>query len=203
MQIILKGLMKIPKNIGLYFGTFNPIHIGHLIIAEQILSLSQLEEIWFVVSPQNPFKNKKSLLKANHRLAMVKIAIDDNPFFKACDIEFSLPQPSYTVHTLVYLQEKYPEKTFSLILGSDNLVTFDKWFNYEYILENYNIYVYPRPSSQESPFDKHKSIKKINAPLIEISSSYIRNAIKNNISINYMLHPKVMKYIDEMNFYRK
>jgi len=194
--------MNTKKKIGLYFGTFNPIHIGHLIIAEQILTLSQLNEIWFVVSPHNPFKNKKNLLKANHRLAMVKIAIDDNPNFKACDIELSLPQPSYTVHTLVYLQEKYPEKNFSLILGSDNLISLNKWFNYEYILENYDIYVYPRPFSTVSQFDNHHSIKKINAPIIEISSSYIRNALKNDISVNYMLHPKVMKYIDEMNFYR-
>lgn len=195
--------MLISKKIGLYFGTFNPIHIGHLIIAEQMLSLSQLDEIWFVVSPQSPFKNKKSLLKENHRLAMVKIAIDDNPNFKACDIEFSLPQPSYTAHTLVYLQEKYPEKFFSLIIGSDNLATLNKWFNYEYILENFEIYVYPRPFSTEIPFDSHSSIIKIHAPLIEISSSYIRNALKNKISVNYMLHHRVMKYIDEMNFYRK
>jgi len=195
--------MKVSKKIGLYFGTFNPVHIGHLIIADQILCLSQLNEVWFVVSPQSPFKNKKNLLKANYRLAMVKIAIDENPNFKACDIEFSLPHPSYTVHTLDYLQEKYPEKEFSIILGSDNLISFDKWFNYEYILENFDIYIYPRPSSTDSPFYRYSSVKKIDAPLIEISSSYIRNALKNKLSVNYLLHPKVMKYIDEMNFYRK
>jgi nicotinate-nucleotide adenylyltransferase len=191
------------KKIGLYFGSFNPIHIGHLIIANQILVNSDLEEVWFVISPHNPLKEKSSLLDDNHRLSLVKVAIEDNPDFKACDIEFKMPKPSYTIHTLLNLEEKYPSRKFCLIIGSDNLHSFEKWFNYEQILQNYQLYVYPRPNYLDCPFKTHPSVKWVDAPLIEISSSYIRDAIKNNKSAKYLLPAKVLDYINEMHFYQK
>lgn len=191
------------KKTGLYFGSFNPIHIGHLIIANQIIANSDLQEIWFVISPHNPLKEKNTLLDDNHRLSLVKIAIDDNPDFKACDIEFKMPKPSYTIHTLLNLEEKYPNRKFCLIIGSDNLLSFEKWFNYEQILKNYQLYVYPRPNYIDCPFKTHPSVKWVDAPLIEISSSAIRNAIKNNKSVKYLLTDKVLEYINEMHFYQK
>lgn len=191
------------KKTGLYFGSFNPIHIGHLIIANQILTKSDLQEIWFVISPHNPLKEKNTLLDDNHRLSLIKVAIEDNPDFKACDIEFKMPKPSYTIHTLLNLEEKYPNRKFCLIIGSDNLFSFEKWFNYEQILKNYQLYVYPRPNYIDCPFKTHPSVKWVDAPLIEISSSAIRNAIKNNISVRYLLPDKVLDYINEMHFYQK
>ncbi|PKP44410.1 MAG: nicotinic acid mononucleotide adenylyltransferase [Bacteroidetes bacterium HGW-Bacteroidetes-12] len=187
---------------GLYFGSFNPIHIGHLIIANHLLEYSDLDKIWFVISPQNPLKKKANLLEDHHRLALVKIAIDDNPNFKASNIEFALPKPSYTINTLVYLEDKYPKQKFCLIMGEDNLQYFDKWKNYEQIIKNYAIYVYPRPNSKNLHFASHPNVNLINAPLIEISASFIRQAIKENKDIRYLLHPSVYKYIDEMNFYK-
>ena len=191
------------KKIGLYFGSFNPIHIGHLIIAEQILTNSDLKEIWFVISPHNPLKERHSLLNDHHRLALVRVAIDDNPAFRACDIEFNLPKPSYTIHTLVNLESKYPNYQFCLIMGSDNLNVITKWFNYEQILDNYNIYVYPRPGFDGGEFSKHHNIIWVDAPLIEISSSYIRNSIASGKQVRYLLPPKVNEYIEEMHFYEK
>ncbi len=191
------------KKTGLYFGSFNPIHMGHLIIANQMLTNSDMEEIWFVISPQNPLKEKASLLDDYHRLALVKISIDDNPHFRACDIEFKLPQPSYTMHTLVNLGELYPQRLFCLIIGSDNLNNFHKWFNYEGILNRYQLYVYPRPGFDGSEFANHPSVKWIKSPLMEISSSYIRNAIQTGKSVKYLLPDKVLTYIAEMHFYEK
>ncbi|MFZ4411765.1 MAG: nicotinate (nicotinamide) nucleotide adenylyltransferase [Bacteroidales bacterium] len=189
------------KKTGLYFGSFNPIHIGHLIIANQMLANSDMDEIWFVISPHNPLKEKKSLLEDHHRLALVKIAIDDNPLFKACDIEFKLPQPSYTIHTLLNLEEIYPQRLFCLLIGSDNLSDFHKWFNYEEILNRYQLYVYPRPGFDGGEFAKHTSVKWVASPLMEISSSYIRNAIQKGRSMKYLLPDKVLDYILEMHFY--
>ncbi len=189
------------KKTGLYFGSFNPIHIGHLIIANQMLANSDMDEIWFVISPHNPLKEKKSLLEDHHRLALVKIAIDDNPLFKACDIEFKLPQPSYTIHTLVNLEEIYPQRLFCPIIGSDNLSDFYKWFNYEEILNRYQLYVYPRPGFDGGEFAKHSSVHWVVSPLMEISSSYIRNAIQKGRSMKYLLPDKVLDYILEMHFY--
>jgi len=191
------------KKTGLYFGSFNPIHIGHLIIANQMLANSDLDEIWFVISPQNPLKEKASLLEDHHRLALVKIAIDDNPLFKACDIEFKLPQPSFTIHTLVNLEEIYPQRQFCLIIGSDNLSSFHKWFNYEEILNRYQLLVYPRPGFDGGAFANYPSVKWVASPLMEISSSYIRNAIKHDKSMKYLLPEKVLTYITEMHFYEK
>ena len=196
--------MKTSKKIGLYFGTFNPIHVGHLIIANHIVEFSDLDEVWFVVTPHNPHKKKKTLLEDHHRLAMVRIAVEDYPKLKASNVEFDLPQPNYTVNTLVYLEEKYPEKNFCLIMGEDNLKSFPKWKNYEVILERYSIYVYPRISEGivETQFDNHKKIKKVNAPIIELSSTFIRNGIKAGKNIQPMLSAEVWKYLDEMNFYK-
>lgn len=194
------------KKIGLFFGSFNPIHIGHLIIANYFAEYTDLYQIWFIISPHNPLKDKQSLLQDVHRLNIVKLAIEENNKFKASDIEFKMPQPSYTINTLIYLQERYPDKEFVLMIGSDNLKNFHKWKNFELILKNYEIYVYPRYES-EINHDEHYifsngKIKIVNAPKIEISSSYIRKAICEKKDVKYLLPEKVLKYIDEMNFYK-
>jgi nicotinate-nucleotide adenylyltransferase len=189
--------------IGLFFGTFNPIHVGHLIIANHLAEYSDLDAVWFVVTPLNPHKKKNSLLADHHRLAMVRIAVEDYPKLQASDIEFGLNQPNYTINTLVYIGEKYPEHTFSLIMGEDNLNSFHKWKNYEVILENHDIYVYPRiTTKKESQFDRHPKIHKVAAPIVEISATAIRKAIKNKQEIRPLLPCDVWKYLDEMNFYR-
>lgn len=191
-------------NIGLYFGSFNPIHIGHLIIANQLVENSDLDKIWFVVTPHNPFKKKASLLNNFQRLEMVYLATKEYTTLKPSDIEFNLTQPNYTINTLTYLIEKYPDYKFSLIMGEDNLKSFHKWKNYELILENHNIYVYPRISEGkvETRFTGHKKIHKIDAPIIEISSTMIRNAIKEGKNVKPLLPESVWKYLDEMNFYK-
>lgn len=192
-------------NIGLYFGSFNPIHVGHLIIAQYMIQREDIDAVWFVVSPQNPFKDKATLLKDYHRLALVRLAIEEEPNFKAEDIEFDMPQPSYTIDTLTYIQEKHPDKKFSLLMGEDNLKGFKKWKNYEKILENHKIFVYPRIEGNpiESDLKSHESIEFCeDVPLMKISASYIRHQIKDGKSVNYLLTEKVAKYVDEMNFYR-
>ncbi|MCQ2284456.1 MAG: nicotinate-nucleotide adenylyltransferase [Bacteroidales bacterium] len=190
------------RKTGLYFGSFNPIHVGHLIIAEFMLEHSDLQEIWFVVSPCNPLKKKSSLLDDRQRLYMVNLAIEDDDRFKASDVEFGLPQPSYTCHTLVHLQEKYPQREFALIMGEDNLQTFDKWLNYEWILENYHLYVYPRPGYDAAERKQHPHVTFVEAPNIELSSTVIRENLKMKKSVRYMLPPKVYLYLDEMAFYK-
>jgi len=191
------------KKTGLFFGSFNPIHIGHLIIAEYMLEFTDLDQIWFIVSPHNPFKERKTLLADHHRLILVKIAIEDNPRMKASDIEFKMPKPSYTIDTLTYLNEKYPNKNFVLIAGTDIFPSFHKWKNYKEILSNYTIYVYSRPDYDIGFYANHPKVKIFNTPLMEISSSFIRNAIKNGRTIKYMLPEKISKYICEMHFYEK
>ena len=190
--------------VGLYFGSFNPIHIGHLVIANHLAEHSDLDQIWFVVTPHNPFKKKSSLLDNYQRLEMVYRATKEYTKLKPCDIEFNLPQPNYTINTLAYLQEKYPDYTFSLIMGEDNLKSFHKWKNYKLILENHHIYVYPRISKNkiETPFDGHKKIHHIDAPIMELSSTFIRNSIKAGKNIKPMLPEFVWEYLDEMNFYK-
>ncbi|SFN45163.1 nicotinate-nucleotide adenylyltransferase [Bizionia echini] len=190
--------------IGLYFGTFNPIHIGHLIIANQLAEQSDLDQIWLVVTPQSPFKKKQSLLDNYQRLEMVFRATEEYDKLQPSDIEFSLPQPNYTVNTLAHLQEKYPQHEFSLIMGEDNLKSFHKWKNYQVILDNHDIYVYPRISEGtiETQFDGHKRIHHITAPIIELSSTFIRQSIKDGINVKPMLPQTVWQYIDEMNFYK-
>ncbi|HLT53066.1 MAG TPA: nicotinate (nicotinamide) nucleotide adenylyltransferase [Flavobacteriaceae bacterium] len=190
--------------VGLYFGTFNPIHIGHLAIANHMAEYSDLEQIWFVVTPQSPFKTKQSLLDNHQRFEMVYRATETYPKLKPSDIEFNLPQPNYTVNTLAYLQEKYPQHDFSLIMGEDNLKSLHKWKNYEVILEHHHVYVYPRISDGniETQFDKHPHIHLVNAPIMEVSSTFIRSAIKDRKNIRPLLPQPVWEYIDEMHFYK-
>ncbi len=189
--------------IGLYFGSFNPIHVGHLIIANHLVQNSDISKVWLVVSPHNPHKEKSSLLADNHRLRMVRLAIEDNPKLKASDIEFKLQQPSYTIHTLTHLSEKYPDKEFALIMGADNLSSFHKWKNYETILKNHHLYVYPRPGADGGALANHHNVTWVNAPLMEISSTQIREAIKNKKDVRYLLTESVHDYVKEMNFYKK
>ena len=193
-------------NIGLYFGTFNPIHIGHLAIANHMVEFSNLDEIWIVITPHSPFKKKSTLLSDNHRYQLVQIATEDYPKLKPSTIEFDLPQPNYTINTLIHLDEKFPEHQFNLIMGEDNLASFHKWKNYEVILEGNNIYVYPRIYKGEKPknkFENHPRIHSIEAPIMEISSTFIRKAIADKKNIQPLLPCKVWQYIDEMNFYKK
>ena len=191
--------------VGLYFGTFNPIHIGHLIIANEMVENSDLDEIWMVVTPHNPFKKKSSLLENHHRFELVYRATESYDKIKPSDIEFKLPQPNYTVHTLAHTVESYPDKEFCLIMGEDNLKSFHKWKNYETILAHHAIYVYPRVSERSVPhqFKNHPKIHPIKAPIIELSSTMIRKGIKEQKNIKPLLPKEVWNYIDEMNFYKK
>lgn len=200
--------------IGLYFGTYNPIHVGHLIIANHMVDYTELDQVWLIVSPQNPLKSKASLLEDYHRLALVRVAVENNTKLSASNIEFDLPKPSYTVDTLSYIQEKHPEHSFSLIMGEDNLRSLHKWKNYEEILNNHSIYVYPRAlteqerleqdsSFSDSQFRGHKNITKCDAPVMKLSASFIRNAIKEKKDVRYLLSEPVHNYIREMHFYEK
>lgn len=189
--------------IGLFFGSFNPIHVGHMVLANYMASFTDLEQVWFVVSPHNPLKEKASLLNQNQRLHMVNLAIGDNDILKSNNIEFGLPQPSYTINTLAHLKEKYPQHTFSLIMGEDNLASFTKWKNYEEILKNYILYVYPRPNCNSDELKNHKNIIMTEAPLMDISSTMIREAIKGGKNIPFFVPELVWQYIDEMSFYKK
>ena len=186
--------------IGLFFGSFNPIHIGHLMIANYMLNFSDLNEIWLILSPHNPLKEKKSLLPDHHRLELARIAVENTKGIKVSDIEFKLAQPSYTINTLVVLKEKYPNHQFGLIMGADNLQSFSKWRNYQEILKISELYVYPRPDCSTSNLDFE--YKLINAPQIEISSTLIRNMIKEKKDIQFFVPDKVKEYIELMNFYR-
>ena len=202
--------------IGLYFGTFNPVHVGHLIIANYMADNTDLDEVWLVVSPQNPLKEKSSLLADYHRLALVRIGIEDNPKLKASDIEFKLPIPSYTSKTLAYLKEEYSDKEFALIMGEDNLRTFHKWHNHDHIIENHEIYVYPRAltiqekeemtqsmDGSANAFVNHSNVHMCDeVPVMKISSSFIRKLIADKKDVQYLLTEPVYKYLDEMNFYK-
>jgi nicotinate-nucleotide adenylyltransferase len=193
------------KKIGLFFGSFNPIHIGHLILANYILENSDMDELWFVVSPQNPFKDKKSLLKDHNRLDMVQLAVKNYPNMRASNVEFSLPQPSYTIDTLTYLREKHPDYSFSLIMGEDNLSGLHKWKNAELLLKNYHIIVYPRifESEKKDPeYLGHENISLVKAPVIELSATEIRNMIKAGKNVRPMLPPEVFDYLDGSSFYK-
>jgi nicotinate-nucleotide adenylyltransferase len=189
--------------IGLFFGSFNPIHNGHLVIAGYMAEFTDLDQVWMVVSPHNPLKTKTSLLKDTHRLALVNEAIGHYRKIKASNIEFKLPQPSYTINTLLHLSEKHPEHVFVLIMGYDNLQSLDKWKNYQEILNNYEIYVYPRNDCGGEKFINHPKVKMINAPVMELSASFIRKAIKDKKDVRYMMPESVYNYITEMHFYEK
>lgn len=195
------------KKVGLFFGSFNPIHVGHLVIANHVAQSDLAEEVWFVVSPQNPFKEKKSLLEDHHRLTLVNEAVYENSLLKASNIEFSMPQPSYTADTLAYLIDKYPDIEFSIIMGSDNINSFHKWKNYEVILKNHSIIVYPRIGIDDVKGDasvlNHENVHFLRlTPLMDISASFIRKRIKEGKSVSYLLTEKVEKYVTEMGFYK-
>jgi nicotinate-nucleotide adenylyltransferase len=193
--------MENKKRIGLFFGSFNPIHVGHLIIANCILENGHLDKVWFVVTPHNPLKQSKSLLHEFDRFDLVKSAIADNYKFEASDVEFHLPKPSYTAYTLAHLTEKNPDKEFVLIIGEDNLNNFKKWRNHEQLLETYQLYVYPRPGVTNSELIRHKNVKKIDAPILDISATFIRKAIRENKSIRYLVPEAVEQMIRTKGFY--
>lgn len=190
------------KKTGLYFGTFNPIHIGHCVIAQHMLEFTDLDEVWFVVTPHNPHKKKNTLLDDYQRLHMVQLAVDDQYKMQVSNMEFDLPQPSYTATTLAHAVEKYPNHEFSLIMGADNLETFHKWRNYEWILEHHHIYVYPRIESDGGDLKQHPHVTITQAPIMQIASTDIRNAIKDGKNVSFMLPEKVWKYVDEELFYK-
>jgi nicotinate-nucleotide adenylyltransferase len=187
--------------IGLFFGSFNPIHVGHLIIANTMAHTTDLEQVWFIVSPQNPFKKNKSLLHEFDRFKMVELSISDNPKLKASDVEFNLPKPSYTIDTLTVMAEKFPQHEFKLIMGEDNLVQFENWKNYDKILEYYDLYVYPRPNTVNHNFKNHPKVRFVEAPLLDISATFIRGNIQNKKPIKYMVLDVVEDYIRWKGFY--
>lgn len=189
--------------IGLYFGSFNPIHHGHLLIAEYVLEHTPLDQVWFVVSPQNPLKPSNSLLNEYHRLFLVQTAIEGESRLKASDIEFKLPRPSYTADTLTYLQEKYPAHRFSIIMGSDSFQNISRWKNYQYLLKNYLIYLYLRPEHEQiSSYSEAKGIIVLNAPFLPISATHIRKNIREGKSIRYLVPDAVREEIERNGYYR-
>ena len=193
---------KISLKIGLYFGSFNPVHIGHMAIANFLVEYGDIDQLWFVVTPQNPLKKKENLLNDIDRLEMMHIAVGDDFRFRVSDIEFRLPKPSYTIDTLTYLAEKFPAHHFSIIMGSDNLVNFHRWKNYEVIAQNYGIIVYPRPGFNISEAPETSQYKLVNAPVMEISSTFIRDAVKAGKDVRHFLPHGVWEYVDKMGFYR-
>ncbi|MEZ5072900.1 MAG: nicotinate (nicotinamide) nucleotide adenylyltransferase [Bacteroidales bacterium] len=190
---------------GLYFGSFNPIHTGHLIIANYFLEYSDLDELWFVISPHNPLKQKRSLLPDYHRLEMLRLAVEDDERFRVSDIELKLPTPSYTMDTLVYLEEKHPGRTFLLIMGSDGLRTFHKWKNAELIMDKYHRLIYPRPGSEPDrmPPASMRNATLVDAPRMDLSSSFIREAIAQGRDIRHFMPVKAYRYMRDMHFYEK
>ncbi|MDD4820314.1 MAG: nicotinate (nicotinamide) nucleotide adenylyltransferase [Flavobacteriales bacterium] len=195
--------MEKKKNIGLYFGSFNPIHHGHLIVANHMVEHTDMDEVWFVISPHNPFKKKSTLASDYHRLEMVHLAIDGYEHFRACDEEFRLPKPSYTCDTLLHLTEKHPDKHFSLIMGADSLVGFEKWKNYQWLLKYFSFYVYPRPgySLSSSVFESADIHIVENAPQVEISATAIREDLKNGLCVQSLLPQCVLHYIEKAGLY--
>lgn len=188
--------------IGLYFGSFNPIHHGHLIIANFFVQNTDLEQVWFVVSPQNPLKSSQGLLNEYHRLYLVQLAVEQEPRLKAVDIEFRLPKPSYTADTLTYLQEKYPQNQFAVIMGSDSFQNITRWKNYEFILRNFPIYIYTRAGHEVTQYYPNASITTLDAPLLQISATHIRECIRNGKSIRYLVPDKVLEEIERNGYYR-
>ncbi len=196
-----------PKNnlhlkIGLYFGTYNPVHIGHLAIANYMVEFTAIDQLWFVVSPQNPHKKKMNLLDGYQRLEMVHLAVGSDSRFRVSNIEFNLPKPSYTASTLAHLKDKHPRYDFKILMGSDNLENFHKWKNHEAIIENYGIIVYPRPGLDKTKYKPHPNIILTDAPMMDISSSFIRKAISQGKDVRFYLPPKTWEYMEEMNFYK-
>jgi len=188
--------------IGLFFGSFNPIHVGHLIIANLMVEASDLKKVWFVVSPQNPLKPAKGLLHEFDRYDMVRAAVYDNYKLEVSDVEFHLPKPSYTIHTLVHLQEKHPDKEFRVIMGEDNLSNFTRWKNYRQILDHYGLYVYPRPGTQLSELRSHPNVTVVEAPLLDISATFIRERIRKGQSVRYLVPDAVEEMIKAKGHYQ-
>ncbi len=187
--------------VGLYFGSFNPIHFGHLIIAQAVQERAKLDEIWFIVSPQNPLKRNKNLLHEFDRYDLVALAIEDNDRFKVSDIEFDMPRPSFTIDTLSYLREKHPGHQFKLIIGGDNLSIFPKWKNSKKIIDDFGLIVYPRPGSNPEEHQNQLNVEFIEAPLLDISATYIRKCIRENWSIKYLVPIKASEYIYSKKLY--
>jgi len=195
-------IINILMNIGLYFGSFNPIHVGHLIIVNHVLNFTSLNKVWIVISPQNPFKTSSGLLNEYDRLHLVRLAVEEDNRIKASDVEFYLPKPSYTINTLTYLHEKYPEHTFYIVMGSDSYANLSKWKNYEVILKNYPIYVYNRPGFEI--IDKLPGeLIVLDAPLLQISATEIRAFLKAGKSIRYLVPEKVRDEIEQNRYYKK
>lgn len=189
---------------GLFFGSFNPVHIGHMIIANHMVQYTDLKEVWMVVSPHNPLKNKASLAKDSDRYYLVQLAIGDNPNIKASNIEFSLPLPSYTIDTLTHLTEKYPKREFSLIMGGDNLASIDKWKSFQILMDSYDIYVYQRTGYSVTKYANHHRVKIVeNVPMMDISATFVRNAIQDGKSVQYLLPDKVFEYLEGSSIYKK
>ena len=191
------------KKTGLYFGSFNPIHMGHLAIANYIIEYGELDQLWFVVSPQNPLKEKKSLLKDYHRFELVRLAVEDDERFRASDIEFHLPRPSYTIDTLAHLEEKHPGREFLLVMGADGLKTFHKWKNAGLIEKKYHRLIYPRPGTDKKLAKQQANATFLDGPLMEISSSFIRRAIREGKDIRHFVPARAYQYIRQMHFYEK
>lgn len=195
------------KNVGLYFGTFNPIHIGHLVIANYMAHHTDLDEVWIVVTPHNPLKERSELLPDQHRLQMVRLAILDNPKLQVSDVEFALPQPNYTWNTLQHLEKEFPQASFSMIMGEDNLRTFHQWKNYEQILKHYPIFVYPRAETEGEDLNEEKpsiDLSKIvvcDAPMIRISSTFLRKSIQDYKDVRYLIPDTVINYISNNYLY--
>jgi nicotinate-nucleotide adenylyltransferase len=201
-KIEFRGTNIYIVKIGLFFGSFNPVHNGHLIIANYVCETTDLDKVWMVVSPQNPFKEKQSLLNEYDRLHLIKLAIESNNNLRTSDIEFKLPKPSYTIDTLTHLKEKYPEHTFSLIMGGDNLQSLHKWKNYELILKNHDIYVYKREGALENPFADNACVHFLDVPLLDISATFIRENIQQGRSMQYFLPDRVWEYVRDYNLYK-
>lgn len=192
-----------PTKIGLFFGSFNPVHVGHMVIANYMATQTDLKEVWLVVSPQNPLKEKRTLARDYDRLHLVQLAIGENLQLRASDVEFGLPKPSYTIDTLTYLHEKNPDKQFVLIMGGDNLATLHKWKNYERLLSDYEIYVYSRPAHEVGDLAQHPHVRMYEeVPLMEISSTYIRQCIKDRKSVQYLVPDAVFQYLNTSSLYR-
>ncbi|MFM6954390.1 MAG: nicotinate (nicotinamide) nucleotide adenylyltransferase [Sphingobacteriaceae bacterium] len=188
--------------VGLFFGSFNPIHTGHLIIANYMATFTGLDQVWLVVSPHNPLKEKDTLIHSRDRLEMARLAVDDTENILVSDVEFQLPQPSYTIDTLTHLKAKYPEHEFSLIMGSDNLASLTKWKNYEVLLRDYHLLVYPRRGTELPELANHPSVQMTETPIMELSATFIRQAIKDKKSIRFFVPDTVIEFIESKSLYQ-
>ncbi|MBW4888144.1 nicotinate-nucleotide adenylyltransferase [Mucilaginibacter sp. HMF5004] len=188
--------------IGLLFGSFNPVHIGHMIIANYMANHTDLDKVWLVVSPQNPLKKYGDLINTYDRIEMARLATDNATNIQVSDVELQLPQPSYTIDTLTHLKEKYPQHEFAIIMGSDNLVTLHKWKNYKLILRDYQIYVYPRPGYENTDLATHPSVHITMTPLMELSATFIRKSIAEKKNVQFFVPEPVLKFIESKGLYR-